>query len=106
MQNIVIICVKSFIAIGRETTDPETTRTSTRTTFMATEDPFPGLKIPTTKHEIRDNGACNADKFTHLTYLLRPHWQLGTHWISVILIWQSGSCACVFVRKADTLNTN
>jgi len=51
MLSAIGLCVKSFITIDRETTDPSgienlitRRRTTKRTTFGALGDPFPGLK--------------------------------------------------------------
>jgi len=71
---------------------------------------FFGIKIPTSKHEIMLHamslkGASRTSM--NCIYLLR---QLGTNWISVLLIRQSGSGIRIFVhvlkQKVDTLNIN
>ena len=68
---------------------------------------FFSIKIPTTKHEIilLPKGGSRTS-----TNCVRVSWQLGTNCrISPLLIRQSNSGACVFVRvlmrKEDTLNT-
>ena len=71
---------------------------------------FFGTKIPTTKHEIALHAMSLKGRSSTSTNCVRVSWQLGTNWISTLLIRQSGSGARVFVRvlkrKADTLNRN
>jgi len=71
---------------------------------------FFGIKIPTTKHEIMLHAMSLKGGSRMSKNCNRVSWQLGTNWISALLIQQSGSGARVFVRvlkrKADTLNTN
>jgi len=71
---------------------------------------FFGIKIPTTKHEVMLHAMSLKGGSRTSTNCVHISWQLGTNWISALLIQQSGSGAHVFVhvlkRKADTLNTN
>ena len=71
---------------------------------------FFGLKILTTKHEIMLHAISLKGGSRTSTNCVHVSWQLGTNWISALLIRQSGSGAhvflCAFKRKADTLKTN
>jgi len=71
---------------------------------------FFGKKIPTTKHEIMLHAMSLKGTSRTSTNCVLIYRQLGTNWISALLIRQSGSGAHVFVcglkQKADTLNTN
>ena len=71
---------------------------------------FLDIKIPTTKRKIMLHAVSLKGGSRMLTNCVRISWQVGTNWISALLIRQSGSGARIFVRvlkwKADTLNTN
>ena len=71
---------------------------------------FFSTKIPTTKHEIMLHAMSLKGGLRTSTNCVHVSWQLGTNWISTLLIRQSDSGARVFVhvlkRKAGTLNTN
>jgi len=68
------------------------------------------INIPTTKHEIMLHAMSLKGGSRTSTNCVHVSWQLGTNRISALLMRQSGSGACVFLRvlkwKADTSNTN
>jgi len=67
---------------------------------------FFGIKILTTKREIMLHAMSLKVGSRTSMNCIRVSWQLGMNWISVLLIQQSGSGACIFVRvlkwKVDT----
>ena len=68
---------------------------------------FFGTKIPMTEHQIMLHVKGRSRTSTNCVHV---SWQLGTNWISALLIWQSGSGTRIFVCalqwKADILNTD
>jgi len=71
--------------------------------------PFFGIKIPTTKHEIMLHAMSLKGGSRTWTNCALVFWQLGTNWISALLIrqWRTRLRACVKAKGGhSTLNTN